>query len=120
MRKEPEESTRAKLGSSGAFEFRTANASTIFDYLTKTFALDYMTNSMARGDSGWRSLGDIAKDIHVSPSLIYAKKRNSLSPPVRELVERGLVERRFFQRERGRGGEVIRLRIAYENEVIKD
>jgi hypothetical protein len=28
--------------------------------------------------------------MHVSTSIVYAKKKNQLSPPVRELVERAL------------------------------
>jgi hypothetical protein len=40
-----------------SFEFRTVNAGAIFDYLTKAFALDYMTKKFARYDSGWRSFG---------------------------------------------------------------
>ena len=101
------------------FEFRTANARAIFDYLTKVFTQDYMVKRLPHMDSGWRSLGDISKDLRIPSSILYAKKRNQLSPPVKELTERGLVERRFFPSERGRGGEVMRLRIAYENEIIK-
>jgi len=115
-----EENEKSRASSGGSFEFRTANAATIFDYLTNAFMQDYMTKSLARSDSGWRSLGDVAKDLHMSTSVVYAKKRNQLSPPVGELVERGFVEKRFFHRERGRGGEVMRFRLACENEVVKE
>ncbi len=36
-----------------------------------------------------------------------------------ELESRGLVEARFFPGERGRGGKILKLRVAYEKEIIK-
>ncbi len=102
------------------FEFKADRSRAIFDSLVKAFVFDYMTKRIARSDSGWRSLSDIAKDLGVSTSIVYAKKRDQLSPPVLELVQRGFAESRYFQREKGRGGEVMRLRIVYENELIKD
>ena len=105
--------------SSGSFEFKTANAARIFDHLVRAFELDYMTKRFARDDSGWRTLGDIAKDMRISTSIVYSKSKNKLSPPIEELLHRGLVERRFFQNERGRGGEVMRFRIAYDNELVR-
>jgi adenylate cyclase len=109
----------SKTTDGASFEFKAANAGRIFDYLVGAFTLDYMIKKLPHLDSGWRSLGEIAKDLQISASMIYAKKRNQLSSPVKELVGRGLVERRFFQNERGRSGEVMRLRAAYENEIIK-
>ena len=105
--------------STGSFEFRTDKAARIFDHLVKVFELDYMTKRFARDDSGWRTLGDIAKDMRISASIVYSKSKNQLSPPIQELLQRSLVERRFFHNERGRGGEVMRLRIAYDNDFVK-
>lgn len=102
------------------FEFKTNRAKTIFDYLVKSFSQDYMTKRLARDDSGWRSLGEVVQDLKISTSIVYSKKRNQFSPPVQELLSRGFVERRFFQGKRGRGGEIMRLRIAYENDMIKE
>ena len=79
-----------------------------------------MTNRLARDDSGWRSLGNIVKDAGLSTSIVYGNKSNQLSPAVKELLQRGFVEQRFFRRERGRGGEVMRLRVAYEKDPIRD
>ncbi len=38
---------------------------------------------------------------------------------VSELQNRGLVEARVFSGERGRGGKILKLRIAYNNEALK-
>jgi TolB-like protein/Tfp pilus assembly protein PilF len=105
--------------STGSFEFRTDKATRIFDHLVKAFELDYVTRHLAHDDSGWRTLGDIANGMRISTSIVYSKSKNQFSPPIQELLQRGLVERRFFQNERGRGGEVMRFRIAYDHEFVK-
>ena len=79
-----------------------------------------MTNRLAKDDSGWRSLGTVVRDTGLSTSIVYGKRRNQLSQPLKELLQRGFVEQRFFQRERGRGGEVMKVRIAYDRDSIKD
>ena len=38
---------------------------------------------------------------------------------IMEVGHLGLIESRFFIGERGRGGRVLKLRIRYENELIK-
>ena len=38
---------------------------------------------------------------------------------ISELEKRGLVEIRFFSGERGRGGRILKMRPAYEKEIIK-
>jgi len=113
-------SIAANSPSSEDFGFKTNRARAIFDYLVKSFSLDYMTKRLARDDSGWRSLGEVVQDLQISTSIVYSKKRNQFSPPVQELLSRGFVERRFFQGKRGRGGEIMRLRVAYENDLIKE
>ncbi len=36
-----------------------------------------------------------------------------------ELERRGLVEARIFPEERGRGGDITRVRVAYENLIVE-
>ena len=38
---------------------------------------------------------------------------------LRELVHRGVVERRIFPGERGRGGKIVKVRIDYDREPVK-
>ncbi len=47
------------------FEFKSNRARAIFDYLVKSFSLDYMTKRLARDDSGWRSLGEVVQDLQI-------------------------------------------------------
>ncbi len=68
--------------------------------------------------SGWRDLASIARDMGRSPSKFYGK-HGETSPTVKELMQRGLLESRVFPGERGRGGEVTKVRIAYDRETIQ-
>jgi hypothetical protein len=101
------------------FKFRSEKTKVMFDCLVDAFVQDYMTKKFHTEKSGWRSLVEISRETGISSSTIYARK-GGMSPLLGELVQRGLAEARVFTGERGRGGEVTRLRIAYEKEPVKD
>jgi hypothetical protein len=93
-------------------------ATKVFDSLVDCFIEDYMVRKYIAEKSGWRTLGEISQKAHISSSLLYGK-HSTLGSALDEPVRRGLVETRIFLGERGRGGEVMRLRIAYDKEPIK-
>jgi tetratricopeptide (TPR) repeat protein len=101
-----------------AFEFKTKAAQKVFDYLTKSFVEDYMRRRLALEKSGWRTLMQIIKHGKVSKSSVYGAGGHR-GPAVSELERRGLAEARVFPGERGRGGRILKMRIAYERETIK-
>jgi TolB-like protein/Flp pilus assembly protein TadD len=103
-----------------SFEFKARQSEEILESLARFFVQDYMADRMAKDDSGWRSLGELAKDAGLSASVIYGRSRSKLSPPVAELLRRGFAEQRFFLRERGRGGRVMKLRIVYDRDVMRE
>jgi hypothetical protein len=39
---------------------------------------------------------------------------------LKELFQKGILETRVFTGKRGRGGEITKLRIAYEKESVRD
>ncbi len=100
-------------------EFRSATAKRLFEYLVKSFIDDYMGKRYPTDRSGWRGLADAARGIAVRPSSLYGR-RGGEAAAVAELVRRGLVESRIFPGERGRGGEVTRLRVAYEKDPVTE
>jgi hypothetical protein len=110
---QPESATKIVM------EFKSESARSLFEYLVGSFIDDYMGKKYALERSGWRGLADAARGIKVSPSSLYAK-HGGTSPIVRELIRRGLVESRIFPGERGRGGEITRVRVAYEKEPIME
>jgi hypothetical protein len=68
--------------------------------------------------SGWRTLVDIIKNGKIPMSNVYGRN-GRLGKAISELEHRGIVEIRYFKGERGRGGNILRLRISYEKEPIK-
>ena len=100
------------------FEFASEPSKMAFDYLVSAFVEDYMRRRIAQEKAGWRSLMRIITEGKLSRSCMYGyggRRGRALI----ELESRGLVEARFFPGERGRGGKILKLRVAYEKEIIK-
>ena len=100
------------------FQFKSESAAKVFDFLINSFVEDYMRLRLPVEKSGWRTSMDAVKHGKVPVSSVYGRN-GRLGKAVGELQRRGLIERRFFPGERGRGGNIMRLRICYEKEPIK-
>ncbi|UCE95785.1 MAG: hypothetical protein JSV51_08775 [Candidatus Bathyarchaeota archaeon] len=100
------------------FEFKTEAAQRAFNFLVKSFVEYYMKRRFSLEKSGWRTLMEIVRQCKVSKSSVYGGKgKHGIA--ITELERRGLVEGRVFPGERGRGGKILKLRIAYEKEPIE-
>jgi Cyclic nucleotide-binding domain len=99
-------------------QFRSETTKKLFDAFVDSFIEDYMVKKYPAEKSGWRTLAEIAQKTHVSTSLLYGKN-STIGPTLDEPFRRGLLEKRIFPGERGRGGEVVRIRIAYERDPIR-
>jgi hypothetical protein len=100
------------------FEFKGEHSSKVFDFLVGSFVEDYMRLRLPLEKSGWRTLMNAIKRTKVPASAVYGRK-GRLGKAIGELQHRGLVETRFFPGERGRGGNIMKLRICYEKEPVK-
>jgi tetratricopeptide (TPR) repeat protein len=100
------------------FQFSTNNAQAVFEHLTKAFIEDYMKKRLPLEKSGWRTLVQIQMDSKVPKSSLYGTDRHR-GLAISELERRGLIETRIFPGERGRGGKILKTRVAYEKETIK-
>ncbi len=100
------------------FEFKSEVAQKAFDCLVRAFVEDYMQRRIAQEKAGWRSLMNIINEGRLSRSSMYGYGGRRGKALI-ELESRGLVEARFFPGERGRGGKILKLRVAYEKETIK-
>jgi len=99
-------------------EFKLEGARKLFDFIVKCFIDDYMVDRLYLEQSGWRSLNEISAKTGIPRNSLYA--RNGVpGPPVKELRTRGFLEFRVFKQVRGRGGEVTKVRIAYDKEPVK-
>lgn len=93
-------------------------ATIVFQYLLKSFIEDYSTYKLSIDQSGWRTRVEIAEKTNLPQTVLYSRD-SKYSPILKELLSKGLVEQRFYEGHRGRGGEVVKLRIAYEKELVK-
>lgn len=98
--------------------FESQRSRGVFQCLAKDFAIDYMTKGLHEESSGWRSLMQLIREASVPRSSLYGPDGRD-GAVLAELDRRGLIERRIFLGERGRGGAVERVRVAYDNPVVK-
>jgi len=98
--------------------FSDKDARIVFDYLVKSFVNDYQNSRLAIEQSGWRTRVSIADLTGVNRDSLYGQG-GKFGSILKELLSSGLVETRFFPGQRGRGGEVIKVRVAYEKEHVK-
>lgn len=101
-----------------AFKFRTETSQKVFDHLVEVFVKDYMKRSLVAERAGWRTRPEIASGAGISRSSLYGRA-GEMGSALTDLIERGLVEKRVFPGERGRGGNIVKARIHYEKEPIK-
>jgi hypothetical protein len=101
-----------------ALEFEKPGSRAAFDYLVSSFIDDYMKKRLYSEQSGWRSLIQISQEGKVPQGALYGRGGN-YGPVIAELQRRGLIEVRTFTGQRGRGGDVIKVRVAYDKEPVK-
>jgi hypothetical protein len=114
---------QAELPRAGAreelsFKFGSEAAQKAFSYIVDAFIDDYMHKKIALESSGWRTLVDTIKHGGVPKSGVYSA-HGGIGEAISELENRGLVEIRVFPGERGRGGRILKVRLAYEKETVK-
>jgi len=102
----------------GKLEFRSEAAEKAFDFLVDAFVEDYFRRRLPKERCGWRTLMDIAKHAGVSRYSMYGSDSHR-GLATTELEDLGVVEARFFFGERGRGGKILKLRVSYEKENVK-
>lgn len=100
------------------FEFKSSRSRAAFSYLADEFIRDYMSRRLYVEQAGWRALTDIAEGTGIPISSLYGR-RGGYGEALSELVSRGLVETRVFTGQRGRGGEVVKVRISYDKEPVR-
>jgi KaiC/GvpD/RAD55 family RecA-like ATPase len=112
------ETGRVRLSSGRqAFGFESDGAEKIFSYLLNSFVDDHFRKKESAETAGWRSLVQIAKGIGAPTTSIYSP---TSSASLGELIRKGVAERKFLSKQRGRGGRVTKMRIAYQKSFVKE
>ncbi len=107
-----------KMAPAAEFRFETERAREVFHCLVKEFLSDYMSKRIYVEKAGWRSLMDLVREMKIPRSALYGPGGRD-GPTLSELERRGLVESRIFPKERGRGGAIKKVRVAYDNAIVK-
>jgi tetratricopeptide (TPR) repeat protein len=96
-------------------------SSPMLDYLVKEFVTDYTERRLAPEHSGWRTLTNIGGALKVPRSHLYGEPRwgHAYGRPLETLVNSGIVECRTFPGERGRGGQILKVRFAHATEIAR-
>jgi TolB-like protein/Tfp pilus assembly protein PilF len=102
-----------------AFEFKLARSGIVFDRLALDFLRDYMVLNYMQDKSGWRTIGEVAREADIPVQSLYSRG-GGVGPPFRELLKRGLIEARLSPGQRGRGGEVTKIRVSYEKSPVAE
>lgn len=84
-----------------------------FERLLEHFFEDRYVKQMALDNCGWKTLNDLAKICKLPRSSFYTSGSRG-GEVFKELVKSGLVETRVYAGERGRGGNVLKMRAAYD------
>ena len=113
---EKTKSVAERLG--GKLEFKSEAAEKAFAFLVNAFVEDYFQKRLPKERCGWRTLMDIVKQAKVSRYSMYGSDSHR-GLATTELEDLGVVEARFFFGERGRGGKILKLRVSYEKENVK-
>jgi len=99
-------------------EFKSEAAEKAFDFLLKAFFEDYYGQKLPKEKSGWRTRMEVVRNAKVTMYSVYGRSGRGGKVTL-ELNNLGLIESRFFHGERGRGGNVLKLRICPEKEPVK-
>lgn len=95
--------------------FESVSGQKAFDFLVNAYNEDFVKRKFHKDGSGWRTLLKISKGALISHYSVYGSSCSSihgLGPAILELRRMGLIDIRFFFAERGRGGKILKVRIA--------
>ena len=100
---------------------RIIRATPILEYLAKSYHVDETTKNLAPTHCGWRTLTSVVQALKIPRSHVYGARRYNhiYGRQLDSLLKPGLAESRIFPGERGRGGEITKIRINCEDRTAK-
>jgi KaiC/GvpD/RAD55 family RecA-like ATPase len=91
---------------------RLSKSHRILQFLKDAYVKDDKVERFPIETCGWRSLVQIAEGLGLPSKSFYGKKPREIRSDIQDLIKDRLIEVRYFLGERGRGGEIMRFRIA--------
>jgi len=108
------------LMSKRLMEPKMVPTSRIIEFLAASFVRDNL-DRLLPANCGWRTLMEIVQVLKIPRSHVYGEARfgRTFGRHLDALVKSSFVEYRIFSGERGRGGNIRRVRISMGNEDVK-
>jgi tetratricopeptide (TPR) repeat protein len=100
-------------------KFLNKESELVFENLLTEFMQDFLFKKMDMEKCGWRSLSELFQILKISKHVLYGRKPGTIGPVLKELLSTDLVESKTFAGERGRGGEIMKIRISYGKTPLK-
>ena len=94
-------------------KFKSSESELVFENLETEFIEDFLFNKLEPEGCGWRSMSEVCRNLNISKHDLYGRSPGTSGPILKELVSTGVVETRTFSGERGRGGEITKIRVSY-------
>lgn len=101
-------------------DLENKNAAVILDYLARRYVNDENLGGLARESCGWTSRTQVIKETSIPKTAVYGKRSGRVGPALTELLAEDFVEMKEFAGERGRGGNITKIRVAAENEAVME
>jgi tetratricopeptide (TPR) repeat protein len=99
---------------------RVVPTSRIVEFLASSYVKD-SASRLGLEHCGWKTMMEIVKRLHIPKSHVYGEPRygRAFGRQLDLLVKGSLVEYRIFPRERGRGGNITKVRVQLRNEDVR-
>jgi len=94
-------------------KFEREETELVFESLATEFMQDFLFKKLEMERCGWRTLSELSRNLKLSKHTLYGRSEGTRGPILEELLSAGIVETRTFAGERGRGGEIKKIRICY-------
>ena len=93
-------------------KLQNKDARIVLEELRREFIGDFLLKKLGNDQSGWRSISEILRNVKISKYSLYGRSEGTKGPVLQELLSSREIETRMFAGERGRGGEIMKLRVA--------
>jgi tetratricopeptide (TPR) repeat protein len=95
--------------------------SPVLEYLAREFMEDFRSKRLGMDHCGWRTLMRVVESLKIPRSHVYGEPRwgHRHGRQLEALISSKLVESRVFPGERGRGGSIVKVRLAYDQDLAK-
>ncbi len=100
-------------------KFENKGAELVFESLITEFMQDFLFKKLDVERCGWRSLSELLRNLNLKKYALYGRGYGTRGPILNELLSASLVETRMFAGERGRGGEIMKIRIVRDRTLKK-